>query len=112
MGGGSGMTLSDSSGLSRTKPSLRALFAGRTIKLTYLGSGLQLLGGGALPAWLPSYFNRYYALPLARAGQMAAVLLLICGVGMVVCGMISDRLARNQPERKIALAIGYCLGSA
>ena len=94
------------------RPSLRALFASRSVKLAYLGSGLQLLGAGALPAWLPSYFNRYYALPLDRAGRLAAVLLMVCGVGMVVCGMASDRIARDRPQRKIALAIGYCLGSA
>jgi len=39
-------------------------------------------------------------------------LLLICGAGMVLCGMLSDRLARGRPERKIALAIAYSLGTA
>jgi MFS family permease len=43
---------------------------------------------------------------------MAAVLLLVCGVGMIGCGMISDRLARHLPERKITLAMGYSLGTA
>jgi MFS family permease len=31
---------------------------------------------------------------------------------MVLCGMLSDRLARDNPERKIALAIAYSLGTA
>jgi MFS family permease len=31
---------------------------------------------------------------------------------MVLCGMLSDRLARGRPELKIRLAVCYCLGSA
>lgn len=95
-----------------TKLPLRALFAGRTVKLAYLASGLQLFAAGALPAWLPSYLNRYYNLPVDRAARTAAVLLLVCGAGMILCGMASDRLARHRPDHKIGLAIGYCLGTA
>lgn len=102
----------DASDTSTPAPSLRTLFASRSVRLAYVGSGLQLLAAGALPAWLPSYFNRYYALPVDRAGRLAALLLLVCGAGMILCGMLSDRLARARPDRKIALAIGYCLGTA
>ncbi len=91
---------------------LRSLIASRSVRLAYLGSGLQMFAAGALPAWLPSYLNRYYALPIDRAGRSAALLLMICGAGMVLCGMLSDRLAHNRPERKISLAIAYSLGSA
>lgn len=92
--------------------SLGALFASRSVRIVYLGSGLQLFAAGALPAWLPSYFNRYYAMPVDQAARAAAALLLLCGAGMILCGMLSDRIARNRPERKIALAIAYCLASA
>lgn len=91
---------------------LRALVGSRSIRLAYLGSGLQLFAAGALPAWLPSFLNRTYGLAVDRAGQLAALLLLVCGAGMILCGMVSDRLTRQRPERKIALAIGYCLGTA
>lgn len=92
--------------------SLRALVATRSVRLAYVGSGLQMFAAGALPAWLPSYFNRYYDLPVDKAGRLSALLLLVCGAGMVLCGMMSDRIARDAPERKIALAIGYSLGAA
>lgn len=92
--------------------SLRALFANRSVRLAYLASGTQLFAAGALPAWLPSYFNRYYAMPVDAAGRMAALLLLICGCGMVLCGMASDRAAQGRPDRKILLASGYGFGSA
>lgn len=94
------------------RPPLRSLVASRSVRLAYLGSGLQLFAAASLPAWLPSYFNRYYDLPVDRAGWMAAVLLLISGTGMILCGMLSDRLARNRPDRKVALASGFSLGTA
>lgn len=91
---------------------LRALVGSRSVRLAYLGSGLQMFAAGSLPAWLPSYLNRNYGYAVDRAGQVAALLLLACGCGMIVCGMISDRLARNHPERTIRLAIAYSLGTA
>lgn len=92
-------------------PKLGSLFAGRTIKCAYAGSGLQLFVAGALPAWLPTYFNRYYELPVGGAGSLAALFLAVCGVGMVVCGQVSDRLF-SSPEQRVRLAIGYCLACA
>lgn len=82
------------------------------MRLAYIGSGLQMFAAGALPAWLPSFFNRYYALPVDKAGRLSALLLLMCGAGMILCGMLSDRIARDAPEKKITLAMGYSLGSA
>ncbi len=93
-------------------PALRHLFASRSVRLAYLGSGLQLFAAGALPAWLPTYLNRYYGLPLDQAGRRAALLLLICGGGMVLCGMLSDRRTKGRPLGKINLAIAYSLGAA
>jgi predicted MFS family arabinose efflux permease len=93
-------------------PALKGLFASRSVRLAYVGSGLQLFAAGALPAWLPTYFNRYYGLPLDQAGRRAAVLLLICGLGMILCGILTDRLTRNRAERKISLAILFSLGTA
>jgi MFS family permease len=95
----------------RAFPKLGSLFAGRTIKCVYAGSGLQLFVAGALPAWLPTYFNRYYDLPIDKAGSLAALFLAICGVGMVVCGVVSDRLF-SQPEQRLRLAVGYSLACA
>jgi MFS family permease len=92
-------------------PKIGSLFAGRTIKCVYIGSGLQLFVAGALPAWLPTYFNRYYDLPVDKAGTLAALFLAICGIGMVVCGQLSDRLF-NRSDQRIRLAVGYSLACA
>jgi predicted MFS family arabinose efflux permease len=93
-------------------PSLRSLFANRAVLCAYVGSGLQLYVAGTIPAWLPTYFTRYYGLGIGHAGSLAALFLLTGGVGMVLCGMLSDRLARHRPERKIDLAIFYCFTCA
>ena len=95
----------------RAFPKLGSLFSGRTIKCAYAGSGLQLFVAGALPAWLPTYFNRYYALPVDKAGTLAALFLVVCGVGMVVCGQVSDRLF-SRPDQRVRLAVGYSLSCA
>jgi MFS family permease len=72
---------------------------------------LQLFVGGTVMVWIPSYLNRYYDMPTDKAGGMAAIIVLCSGAGMILCGMLSDRLCRNSPERKVSLAIGFCLGS-
>lgn len=92
-------------------PRIGSLFAGRTIKCVYIGSGLQLFVAGALPAWLPTYFSRYYGLPVDGAASLAALFLAICGIGMVGCGMVSDRLF-SRPEQRMKLAAGYSLSCA
>ena len=109
---GDGDAPANGAALAPPRPPLASLFASRTIVLAYIGSGLQLFCAGALPAWLPTFLGRYYAMPVDRAGRTAAVFFLICGTGMILCGITSDRLARARPDAKIMLATGYCLGSA
>lgn len=93
------------------KRPLRTLFSSRSVIATYVGSGLQLFVGGTVIVWMPSYLNRYYEMGAGKAGGMAAIIVLCSGAGMILCGMLSDRLCRQLPERKVALAIAYCLGS-
>lgn len=91
------------------KSPLRSLFASRSVISAYIGSGLQMFIGASLIAWLPSYLNRYYHMGTDRAGMISAILILAGGAGMILCGILSDRLCRKAPERKISLAVAYCL---
>ena len=50
------------------RPRLRTLVSSRSVICAYLGSGVQLFISGALLAWLPSYLNRYYDMPIAQGG--------------------------------------------
>lgn len=93
------------------KRPLRTLYASRSVIAAYIGSGLQLFVGGTVIVWMPSYLNRYYDMGTDKAGAMAAIIVLCSGVGMILCGMLSDRLGLHRPDRKISLAIAYCLGS-
>lgn len=90
---------------------LSSLFNSRSVRATYIGSGLQLFVGGAFIVWMPSFMNRYYAMGAGGAGISAALVVLASGTGMILCGMLSDRMCRDAPERKISLAIIYCLAS-
>ncbi|MCY1275837.1 sugar efflux transporter [compost metagenome] len=90
---------------------LRTLYSSRSVIGAYVGSGLQLFVGGTVIVWMPSYLNRYYTMGTDQAGVLAAIIVLCSGVGGVLCGMLCDRLGRVRPDRKISLAIGYCLGS-
>ncbi len=98
-------------GAAQQRVPLRSLFGSASLRAAYVGSGLQLFVGGAFIVWMPSFMNRYYAMGASRAGLGAALVVLASGAGMILCGMLSDRLCRNAPARKISLAIAYCLGS-
>ena len=86
---------------------LRTLFSTPAVVAAYIGSGLQLCVAGALFAWLPSYLNRTYHLPTAKAATYAAIFILIMGAGMIYCGAFTDRLARRAPIRKWTSALVY-----
>jgi len=97
--------------LGKASRPLRSLYGSRSVIAAYIGSGLQLFVGGTVIVWMPSYLNRYYAMGTDRAGAIAAVIVLFSGIGTILCAMLCDRLGRQRPDRKISLAIGYCLGS-
>ncbi|MDT4791197.1 Hexuronate transporter [compost metagenome] len=90
------------------KRPLHTLFSSRSVICAYIGSGLQLFVGAAVMVWFPSYLNRYYGMATDQAGGVSAIIVLLGGAGMILCGMLSDRMCRNAPDRKIALAIAYC----
>jgi predicted MFS family arabinose efflux permease len=95
----------------RRRAPLSAVLSPPAVLCTYLGNGLQLFVAGSLLAWLPSYLNRAYGLPAGIAAVVAAGLLLLLGVGMIGCGMLTDRLAGRRPLRRWTTAIGYAMTS-
>lgn len=90
----------------------RQVLGSRVLQLSYFGSGIQLFCTGTLAVFLPLLFTRHYAMTLAQAGQATAIALLICAVGMVCCGMLSDRIAVRRPHALPFAAIGFSLASA
>jgi MFS family permease len=90
---------------------LRTLFSTPSVIAAYVGSGLQLFIAGSLFAWLPSYLNRAYGLAPDKAAGIAAIAILFMGLGMIVCGAVTDRLSRHVPIRKWTTAIVYTTAS-
>ncbi|MFE9877805.1 MFS transporter [Streptomyces sp. NPDC005784] len=95
----------------RLRMLLPRLFSSVSVISAYVGSGLQLFIAASLMAWLPSFFNRYYHMPTAKAGATAGIFILVIGIGMIGGGIVSDRLCRAFPIRKWAVAIACSLGS-
>ncbi|WPN45181.1 MULTISPECIES: MFS transporter [unclassified Pseudomonas] len=93
------------------KRPLRTLYGTRSVIATYIASGLQTFVAGSMIVWLPSYFNRYYGLGEGKAGAVSGVMVLCCGAGAILCGMLSDRLSRQSPLRKIEMCMVFCLAS-
>jgi len=90
---------------------LRTLVNTPAVLCAYVGSGLQLFVAGSLFAWLPSYLGRAYGMAPDKAAGLAAIAILVMGVGMIVCGVVTDRLSRLVPIRKWTTAIAYSAGS-
>jgi MFS family permease len=86
---------------------LRTLVSTPSVICAYVGSGLQLFVAGTLFAWTPSWLNRVYGLAPDKAGVAAAGFILLMGVGMIVCGMVTDRLSALAPNRKWTSALAY-----
>ena len=95
------------------RTSLRSLLAGVfstvSIVCAYVGSGLQLFIMGSVLVWTPSFLHRFYGMAPGKAAAAAAVLVLLGGCGMIVCGVITDRISRVFPERNWVTAIAYCV---
>lgn len=87
---------------------LSSLFTNPPVWCAYLGSGLQMFTAAVLLSWTPSYFNRYYGLGPDKAAGLAAGAVLLVGSGMIVCGMITDRIGRDDPRRRWSTTIAYC----
>jgi len=87
---------------------VRGLFGSKAIVFAHVACGVQMFLPGALFAWLPSYLVRGYAMRLDRAGVLASVLVLTTGLGMILCGALTDRVSRRHPARKWTMAVAYC----
>ncbi|TJZ79691.1 MFS transporter [Rhodococcus oryzae] len=86
-----------------------SLFTNSAVWCAYLGGGLQMFTAAVLLAWTPSFFNRYYGMAPDKAGAIASVFVLLIGTGMIVCGIITDRVSRTNPAMKWSSAVAFCL---
>ncbi|MEV4649573.1 MFS transporter [Saccharopolyspora sp. NPDC049357] len=91
-----------------TRVPVPTLFTNPAVWCAYLGGGLQMFTAAVLLSWTPSFFNRYYDMAPDKAGAIASLVVLLLGTGMVVCGVITDRISRNNPAHKWTTAVVFC----
>ena len=105
----------------RATPIAGATFAARQQRAPLRTPGLHPVGHLRLPRQRPPALhrrhpvrldcragcNRAYGLAPDRAGVAAAGFILLMGVGMIVCGMVTDRLSAGTPEPQVDLALAY-----
>lgn len=92
----------------RLRAPLSSLYTNPAVLCAYVGGGLQMFTAAVMLAWMPSFFNRYHGMATDRAAMAAAGFVLLIGSGMVVCGMITDRVGRGDVTRKWLAAVAFC----
>lgn len=96
-------------GSTRMRLPVSSLFTNPAVLCAYVGGGLQMFTAAVLLTWTPSFFTRSYGMELDKAALAAAGIVLLVGTGMVVCGMITDRVGRLDVMRKWYTAVAYCV---
>ena len=76
----------------------------RTAIVTCIGAGLQLVMVSATYAWMPSYLNRVYGFAPDRAGIATGVVILMGGVGAVLCSVVADRMTMRFARARLYVA--------
>nr|WP_216858869.1 MFS transporter [Caballeronia novacaledonica] len=88
---------------------IAAIFPSRSVFCAYLGCALQVFIQGTLFVWLPSYLNRYWGMSVSKAALTAAALVLVSGLGQLLCGVITDRVCGGSSIKRWNMAASYCL---
>jgi predicted MFS family arabinose efflux permease len=80
---------------------LAAVVRPRTLLVTCVGAGLQLIVVSTVWAWMPSYFNRAYGLTPDLAGLKTGLVVLVGGVGAIVWSAVADRLTARYVNARL-----------
>jgi predicted MFS family arabinose efflux permease len=76
-----------------------------------MGTAILTAAIATIGAWLPSFGMRFHGLNIKQAGLAAAVAGGFCGaIGSVLGGMLSDRLGKKNPRRRLDMCVAVsCL---
>jgi predicted MFS family arabinose efflux permease len=103
---------------SRARVTAEVLLHARSALAAMLGGALLLVVFSTLYTWLPTYLERAYGMPPARAGVLASTVVLAGAAGTAGAGFAADRLARRNLRWRMlvpattAVATTVTLGSA
>jgi len=94
----------------------RALFKNRTFLLICLAHSIGTFSMGALAAWMPTYFVRFYGLPIGKASVFFGGITVAAGLlGTLMGGWLADFLRKKRKDAyfivgRIAFFIGAPVG--
>ncbi|QDL36813.1 MFS transporter [Rhodoferax sediminis] len=80
-----------------------------TLLWACLAGAMQLVTMSAVTSWLPSFLNRFHSMTPAAAGKQTALVILVSAVGVILWGIVVDRLARRTPRYKLPLLSVLCV---
>jgi MFS family permease len=86
-----------------------ASLGARPTVFAYFGGALQLFASAAIIAWIPSFLNRFYAMPPEQAALKAALVVLVGGIGMAGGGFVVDRISGRNVRNKLRVPAVYAL---
>lgn len=100
--------------VTKSAPSLNDViqYIGDKAALLHLMAGFALTAGGvaSIGTWLPSFLMRFHGFNVKEAGLSFAVAAGIFGaIGSFVGGMLSDKVAKNRPRRRMDLGMTACV---
>jgi MFS family permease len=88
-------------------PFFKQLWAARSFRFMTLGMALGTLSGVSFGMWGPALFERAYGLSTQAAGTSFVLTFGLSGlVGMILFGVIVDRMAKRGPQWLLILAAG------
>ncbi len=73
----------------------------RTLLWVCIAGAMQLVTMSAVMSWLTSFLNRFHGMAPADASRHTAMMILASAAGVLACGVVVDRLARQRPRHKI-----------
>jgi len=83
----------------------KALLKNKVYVNTTLSQAMSTFTLGALAAWMPSYFNRYFGYSVAEAGLVFGGLTISAGViGTLLGGFLSDRFLKTNESAYFTVA--------
>ena len=84
----------------RAREILQEITRKPSLLLVYLAYAGNTFLSSAYLTWLPSYFNRYWNVPMDRAGLMTASVLIFAIVGAPVGGLLADLWMKRRANAR------------
>ncbi|RJF91698.1 spinster family MFS transporter [Noviherbaspirillum saxi] len=89
-------------------------YLSRNSAMLHLLAGISIITAAiaTLGAWLPSFGMRFHGLSIKEAGMVSALAGgFFAAAGSVVGGLLSDRLGKKHPRRRIDLCFFICFAT-